>query len=626
MKNRQKINFALYAAMALLVSSAVTTPALSKKEDPYKAILNIQGTGAHPNSSVYLSTGPQQKLAAKADFRGNFVFENLAFSSFTPLTFSLDLPEAKKGKASFPATNFEITYDPIGSSVHLKGKISPAGNVVLNMAGSQKSLSQIAGESGLINMKTRVSVPLSRGNSELMASIINVGEACCPKIIVPATPMTIKISGVSAPKQVIPMENPAKAVKSAPAIPYIIPFSKPNSEETAPAEKAVPDTTPKPVKKVPYIVYDEVSENLVVEDVVTSAVSFPPGSYESTYVGGYKKLADQLRDTIISVARQTGQFIDGYEINESIHALQKQNVTAMQNYAPSGSVCRYGTLSRSLVGTDSVVNANRLVFSKMLQDRQHQKKGVMYSDPAVGLKTIVLDFQGHYCFPDNNNSFLKGYCKALAAVPDKYFDRDVDFTRVFDVPLTVNADFTNSAAASDEQKALTALFANLSFVPPYMDKNGAALSSKSLVNNTQNIRALGAARQIAENSMAALVSQKVKGKAESATYMHAVLKQLGLSDADAKKLIGDNPSYYAQMEVLTKKLFQDPAFYANLYDSPVNVDRQKVAITAIALQQDRDFLEGLRRKEMLLSALLELKIRNAAGYADQAGVVATKQR
>ena len=94
--------------------------------------------------------------------------------------------------------------------------------------------------------------------------------------------------------------------------------------------------------------------------------------------------------------------------------------------------------------------------------------------------------------------------------------------------------------------------------------------------------------------------------------MQNVIKGLGLTDTtEINNLIGENPSYDTQMEILTKRLYQDPKFYVNLYDTPANVKRQKTAMKAVSLMQDRDMYESLQRSEMLMSVLLEMKLLKA---------------
>jgi hypothetical protein len=58
--------------------------------------------------------------------------------------------------------------------------------------------------------------------------------------------------------------------------------------------------------------------------------------------------------------------------------------------------------------------------------------------------------------------------------------------------------------------------------------------------------------------------------------------------------------------MLTKKVYQQPEFYTNLYDAPANVERKSAAIHAIKLIQDMDKFNSVLRSEQNLSVLLEL--------------------
>ncbi|MBI1301402.1 MAG: hypothetical protein GC137_07060 [Alphaproteobacteria bacterium] len=96
-------------------------------------------------------------------------------------------------------------------------------------------------------------------------------------------------------------------------------------------------------------------------------------------------------------------------------------------------------------------------------------------------------------------------------------------------------------------------------------------------------------------------------------YMKALLKEFGIQDENSSgdiddeinTILGERPSYYAQMEILTKKIYEHPNFYTNLYDKPVNVDRIGASVDAITLMQERDRFESLLRREMLASLLVE---------------------
>jgi hypothetical protein len=97
------------------------------------------------------------------------------------------------------------------------------------------------------------------------------------------------------------------------------------------------------------------------------------------------------------------------------------------------------------------------------------------------------------------------------------------------------------------------------------------------------MRSLIAKRAVAENSFNSLIALKTKNP-------------------------NSNVSYFEEMERLTKYNYQDPSFYATLYDNPANVSRQKAAMQGIGLMQQRDIYESQIRSEMLLSVLLETKL------------------
>ena len=89
-------------------------------------------------------------------------------------------------------------------------------------------------------------------------------------------------------------------------------------------------------------------------------------------------------------------------------------------------------------------------------------------------------------------------------------------------------------------------------------------------------------------------------------YMKSMLqKDFGLAVVDIDEILGVRPSYYAQMEVLTKKIYQNPDFYTNLYDKPANVKRIGASLDAILLMNQRDRFESLLRREMLAATMIE---------------------
>jgi len=409
--------------------------------------------------------------------------------------------------------------------------------------------------------------------------------------------------------------SPAPATGKTPT--YLAPASpQPQSQPEEPEHKKE-----QPKKKIPYLVTGSVQQEFYIKaENMTAAISFGSGDYDATYVGGFKKLADQVRNAIITNAMAIGAFLDGRAELNALGTVQKLNARTIKDYTVSDSICKFGTLSRGLPGTDSLVEANKQAFGKILLDRNVQSTETIFAEATMGAVSEAKDFKVKYCEGVDSNSGLGAYCASSKAKPDEFFNRDLDYTRGFDVPLTLDVNYTDGNTLTDDEEKTLALFHMLSRRDPQYNSSGGLFKKQEKTDDFQNLHQDMAVRQLIGNTFSNMVAMKAKGTAASGSYMKNVLVQMGLSAADAQKLVGNNPSYFAQMEILTKKLYQDPTFFANLYDTPANVARQRVAIKAISLMQDRDFLESLKRREMLLSELLEIRLRKKAQEENLAGV------
>jgi hypothetical protein len=143
-----------------------------------------------------------------------------------------------------------------------------------------------------------------------------------------------------------------------------------------------------------------------------------------------------------------------------------------------------------------------------------------------------------------------------------------------------------------------------------------------------DLSSIAAKRSVAENSFNAIVGLKSMGSAGGALgnngvttykYLGRILMDLGIPEAEVKTYLGQDPnisgsnipdpSYFAQLEILSKKIYQTPYFFANLYDTPVNVKRKSAALKAIELMLDRAIFESQLRQEMSLSVLLSSKLQ-----------------
>jgi hypothetical protein len=222
-----------------------------------------------------------------------------------------------------------------------------------------------------------------------------------------------------------------------------------------------------------------------------------------------------------------------------------------------------------------------------------------------------------FCSSKDSGDGLALFCNISAATSDR-FNRDIDYARTFAVPETLNVDFTNNvgpASLTKDENNIIMLGHNLyghAQILQRMDQD--TLESEAGQELYPLIRSIGAKRSVAQNSFNAIAGMKAAGTGASASYVRQVLQNLGMSTSDiARYTASTNPSYMAQMDILTKRIYQNPAFYAELMDRPANVARQSAAMESLELMQDRDIFTSMARSETLLSLLVEMeaiKIQN----------------
>lgn len=334
------------------------------------------------------------------------------------------------------------------------------------------------------------------------------------------------------------------------------------------------------------------------------------------------QMTGQLVAAQVEMTGAVGAMLDGQVANRTQLALQTLQAQSLSAYTPSEGLCRLGTGVRSLATSEEKSRQTAIALAEMGQARQLGTRGGSADlGPLMDRRARIKQFARLYCDPGDNNGDLKPVCqtfgnngKETRSVPAR-FNKDINFARTLDGPRTLDLDFTDGALTADEEDLL-ALSANLyghdvfSRLPAIMTSAAAGRGDNKPL--FLNIRQLVGMRNVAQNSFNTLAAMRAKGGTGATAYLNSVLQEMGFSDAEAKHYMAGNaasPSYYAQMEILTKKLYQNPNFITHLMDKPANVDRQTAAMAAFGLMQDRDIYQSLQRQEMMMSLLLEMKVR-----------------
>lgn len=307
-----------------------------------------------------------------------------------------------------------------------------------------------------------------------------------------------------------------------------------------------------------------------------------------------------------------GMNTDSDHVADTLTLFATLTADAHRNYQPDVGMCTIGTAARSL-GLNSrrgEFTAHTIVENQI--DRlTNSRNSSTATGPAGDSNVRIAQLKRRFCdAKDGGGVMADSLCNPVTPVEGR--NRDVDFNTTVMQPLTIDVDFTDNVRTGAEEDVM-GLSANLyahKVFPPFPDQLMTTERGRSYIMDQ---RAIAAKRSVASYSFGSIVGMKSSGSpasASNAPYLRAVLEQLGVPAGESESYLGKRPSYYAQMELLTKKIFQQPTFYTNLYERPANVERKGAAIHAIRLIQDMDKFNSVLRSEQNLSTLLELYIED----------------
>ncbi len=347
--------------------------------------------------------------------------------------------------------------------------------------------------------------------------------------------------------------------------------------------------------------------------------------YQQRVLPALQDFTKQMSAIAMHQAYMIGTFFDAQNQLQTQRLYQELQVQAHKDYQPSQDFCTFGTNVRSLAASETISRFNTLA----LNNRQMKRHlGNKYSEAAESrnsdLSSRWQQFTTTYCNKQDNGwdkdePDKTGLAPFCTSTDPKRHNIDIDYTRLVENPRTIDVSFYDDSGTNETEQDIMALSSNLFGHLPIVRPSD--LSSFDAQKKYFSYRSLASKRNVAESSFNAIVGLKASGsskadQAKTREFMAAIMQELGYTyDSDPKKdeiykTIGENPSYYAQLEILAKKIYQNPDFFAGLYDKPANVARKSVAMKAIELMLDRAIYESQTRQEMTLSVLLSTQLNN----------------
>jgi hypothetical protein len=327
-------------------------------------------------------------------------------------------------------------------------------------------------------------------------------------------------------------------------------------------------------------------------------------------------MAEQMSNVAMFQVYIIGKFFDAKLHLETQRLFNELQNEAARDYQPSESFCYIGTNVRSMAHSEMRSRFTQGVLNKASLDRAlgNANNSAAYVNVDEDKRARWEQFTQHYCTQQDNNwtggqTGLVGVCSAAAPSPSR-INIDIDYHKALDSRRHINIDYRNNAATVDEADIM-ALSKNL-YGHNTTAKAVGFFASRSSHQGFLELRSVIAKRSVAQNTFNSIVGMKTGGTggpagiggSESYTFFMALMRDMGLSEVEIREIYGQNPSYYGQLEAMSKKIFQNTDFFTDLYESPANVKRKQAALNALELILDRAIYESELRHEMLLSVLL----------------------
>lgn len=353
-----------------------------------------------------------------------------------------------------------------------------------------------------------------------------------------------------------------------------------------------------------YSVFSDINWADPLDEFMESLLIIP----ELEWVDDLSDMTRQMTAVAMVATGMVGTFFDASHQLYIQSLIDLEHVRARRAYQPSTALCTFGTLRSGLPSSEArgEINASVLARSALQRDSLHISR--VPSEPAKELSARLASFRTRYCNEDYmagalaKQDSIDGIC--VESVNMDSIGKDINYTNTIDQPLTLDFNLTDTSVSEDEQD-VRALMTNL-FSYNLMPQIGDKINKPSNYDNILDFRSIWAGRSLARSTFVHIVGQKSSGTGVSDSYIKDIARSMGFTDNndDILRLLGENPSYEAQMEFLTKKIYQSPNFIASLIDTPENIRRQSTAILSSKLMLDRDIAKALQKRELLISAIL----------------------
>jgi hypothetical protein len=307
-----------------------------------------------------------------------------------------------------------------------------------------------------------------------------------------------------------------------------------------------------------------------------------------------------------------GAQTDGRLQNETVLQMQIMSAKATKRHLPSASMCKFASLNKSMAQADMRAKMVHNVLNEYSLRRKLGQSETIGASKARDTQSRLKTSLEQHCDRREFGGEMSFLCGAGTGSNGRT-SKDINYTNTVDAPDTIHMSVDSGINVALNQSEITDVMAIKSLLynnelAPRVDSSALNWDYSGSQSAYINWRSTQAKRSVAENSFDALIGMKAASGIAVTDQYKAQLRSLGVSATETDLQTKIAPSYWAQMEHLTKSIYQNTNFFVNLYDNPANVARQSASMEAISLMQLRDYYESLIRSEMSLALLLDTEV------------------
>lgn len=283
---------------------------------------------------------------------------------------------------------------------------------------------------------------------------------------------------------------------------------------------------------------------------------------------------------------------------------QKLKADTEKQFRPSNLVCSIASLGKTLTSARESSESFGNDVGQSLMSREMGYGGTMSEGGAEADKDARWTMYANlFCSPSDENGAVGDLCLNK---DDTRTARDINFSAVIGNAKTIK---------EEDKDALflmgTYLYGSTPSAYPINPKLLDAEKYPEVVNSYVKQRnAVTAARSISIRSYQSIIGLKGPGGAPATGPMFAVLRDLGYTQEQMDAAMETNPSYYQTLGVLTDYVTRSNQISADIQDTAPNGVRNEAVIQELGTMYNAIIVESQMRVEMLMSAWLELRLRN----------------